>query len=260
MAPGAVQPRRPYQPWGPITYWESGRNSILHQLQVGLNRRYSSGFTLQVEYQFSRALNEQTFGTAPIDNQNFRYDRGNQDGIRRHYAVSNYIYDLPFGKGKRWLSSLSGPAGKIVGGWQLAGILTVGTGQPYSVSFTPTQQGWLASRADYANAAAIVPADRSINQWFNPAAFRVPEPFTFGNTARNAFFGPNIVAWDGAIFKNTMITERLNSSLRFEFFNLPNRANFGNPQANISVPTTVGQITGTSTAARTIQFGLRLEF
>ena len=260
MAPGAVQPRRPYQPWGPITYWESGRSSILHQLQFGVLRRYTSGFTLQFEYQFSKALNEQTFGTAPIDNQNFRYDRGNQDGIRRHYAVTNYIYDLPFGKGKRWLAGLSGPAEKIVSGWQVAGILTVGTGQPYSVSFTPTLQGWLAGRADYANPAAVVPDDPSINQWFNPAAFSVPQPFTFGNTARNAFFGPNIVAWDGAIFKNTMITERLNSSLRFEFFNLPNRANFGNPQANISVPATVGQITGTSTAARTIQFGLRLEF
>jgi hypothetical protein len=162
MAPGPVQPRRPYQPWGPITYWESGRNSILHQLQLGIVRRYASGFTLQVEYQFSRALNEHTFGAAPIDNQNFRYDRGNQDGIRRHYAVSNYIYDLPFGRGRRWLSGLSGPASKIVGGWQLAGIVTLGTGVPHSVTFTPTQLGWLASRADYANAAEVVPAERSL--------------------------------------------------------------------------------------------------
>jgi len=261
MAPGPVQPRRPYQPWGPITYWESGRNSILHQLQLGLVRRYTSGFTLQVEYQFSRALNELTFGAAPVNNQNFRYDRGNQDSIRRHYAVANYIYDLPFGRGRRWLSGLSGPAARIVGGWQVAGIATLGTGAPHSVTFTPTQQGWLASRADYAGSAAdVVPADRSIYRWFNPAAFRAPQPFQFGNTARNAFFGPNIAVWDAAIFKNTQITERLSSSLRIEFFNLPNRANFGVPAANISVPATVGQIAGTSTAARTIQFGLRLEF
>ncbi len=64
MAPGAVQPRRPFHPWGPITYWESGRNSILHQLQLGVLRRYSSGVALQAEYQFSRALNEFIFGDA----------------------------------------------------------------------------------------------------------------------------------------------------------------------------------------------------
>lgn len=258
MAPGAAQPLRPYQPWGPITYWESGRNSMLHQLQLGFVRRYTSGFTLQFEYQFSRALAEPT---TPLDYRNFRYDRGNQDGIRRHYAVSNYIYDLPFGRGQRWLSGLNGAAAMIVGGWQLAGIATLGTGTPYSVAFTPTLQGWRASRADYAGSADdVVPEDRSINRWFNPAAFRAPAPFQFGNTARNAFFGPNIAVWDAAIFKHTPITERLNSSLRIEFFNLPNRANFAAPQTNISIPATVGQITGTSTAARTIQFGLRLDF
>ena len=98
-------------------------------------RRYSSGFTFQFEYQFSRALNEYTFGDAPADNQNFRYDRGNQDSIRRHYAVTNYSYELPFGRGKRFLSGVNGLTNKVVGGWQLAGILTTGTGVPYSVTF-----------------------------------------------------------------------------------------------------------------------------
>jgi len=134
MASGAVQPRRPYQPWGPITYWESGRNSILNQVQVGFVRRYSSGFTFQSEYQFSRALNEFTFGDAPANNQNFRYDRGNQDNIRRHYSVSNYSYELPFGRGRHFLSGVSGAMDKVVGGWQIAGIVTLGSGAPYSVS------------------------------------------------------------------------------------------------------------------------------
>jgi hypothetical protein len=261
MAAGPVQPRRPYQPWGPVTYWESGRNSVLNQMQLGLIRRFSKGLTAQIEYQFSRALNEFTFGDAPADNQNFRYDRGNQDNIRRHYLVSNYSYELPFGKGRRFLGNVTGPAGKIVGGWQVAGILTAGTGTPYSVSFTPTLLGWLPSRASLVSTyAAAEPSNRSIDRWFAPEAFTIPAPYTFGNSARNALFGPGLVAWDSGVFKNTAITERINSSFRVEFFNLLNRANFSNPANNINAPASVGRITATSTAARTVQFGLRLDF
>ena len=261
MAPGAVQARRPYQPWGPITYWESGRNSILHQLQLGAVRRYASGFTLQAEYQFSRALNEFTFGDAPADNTNFRYDRGNQDGIRRHWFVTNYAYDLPFGRGQRFLSGLGGAANKLLGGWQLSGIISIGTGQPYSVNFTATQLGWLSSRADIVSGyEAATPSDRSIDRWFAPEAYAIPAPFTFGSSARNALFGPGVAAWDAAVFKNTQITERLRASFRTEFFNVLNRANFGNPGNSLSVPANVGRIASTITDPRTIQFGLRLEF
>ena len=268
MAPGAVQPRRPYQPWGPITFWEAGRNSILNQVQVGLNRRFASGFTGQFEYQFSRSLTEIDFfpfspTSVPPNNQNFRYDRGNQDGIRRHYAASNFSYDLPFGAGKRWASGARGPFNKIAGGWQLAGIILAGGGSPFGVNFTPNQAGWLASHADFApgaNAAKATPGDRSIDRWFDPAAFAVPAPFTFGNTARNSFWGPGLFSWDAALFKSTRISERIDSSFRVEFFNLTNTANFANPANNVSVAAAVGRITATSTAARTVQFGLRLGF
>ncbi len=261
MASGTVQPRRPFQPWGPITYWESGRNSILNQLQVGVQRRYASGFSLQAEYQFSRALNEFTFGDAPANNQNFRYDRGNQDGIRRHWFVTNYAYDLPFGKGKRFLSGSSRLSEMLVGGWRLSGIMSLGTGQPYSVNFTATQLGWLSSRANIVSSySAAKPSNQSIDRWFDPTAFAIPAPFTFGSGARNALFGPGIMAWDSAIFKNFSITERLRASFRTEFFNMLNRANFGNPATNISVPSNVGRIASTVTDPRTIQFGLRLDF
>jgi hypothetical protein len=261
MSPGPVQPRRPFQPWGPVTYWESGRNSFLHQVQVGLIRRYTSGFAVQAEYQFSRALNEFTFGDAPINNQNLRYDRGNQDSIRRHWFVTNYVFDLPLGKGRRWLSGVSGLASKLVGGWQLSGITSVGTGQPYSVTFTATQLGWLSSRANVVGGyGAAIPVRRSIDRWFATEAFAVPAPFTFGNGARNALFGLGLATFDAAIFKNTQITERLRASFRAELFNAFNRANFGNPATNISAPANVGRVTSTVTDPRTIQFGLRIEF
>jgi hypothetical protein len=169
--------------------------------------RYTSGFTFQFECQFSRALTEYTFGDGLADNQNFRYDRGDQDSIRRHYAVTNYSYELPFGRGKKLLSGVSAPVNKVVGGWQVAGILTAGTGKPYSVTFTPALLGWLPSRADVISYTATAPSNQSLDRWFAPQAFRTPQPFTFGNSARNALFGPGLVAWDSGVFKTTAITE-----------------------------------------------------
>ncbi len=256
-APGAVQPRRPYQPFGPITYYESGRDSITNQLQLGAIRRFSSGFAFQFEYQFTRALGEQIHVLAPMDNRNTRLDRGNLDNIRRHFVATNYVYDLPFGKGKRFLSSLSGPAGALLSGWQIAGISTFGGGEPFSVTFASTVLGWPSSRANIVGDPKI--SNPSVQRWFNPAAFAVPAPFQFGNSARNLLFGPGFFNWDGAVFKSTQLTDRTRLDFRAEFFNILNHPNFGIPASNISVPATVGRI-ASATDPRDIQFALRLVF
>ncbi|MCI0626618.1 MAG: TonB-dependent receptor [Acidobacteria bacterium] len=256
-APGAVQPRRPYQPFGPITYYESGRDAITHQLQLGALRRFSSGVAFQFEYQFTKALGEQIHILAPMDNRNTRLDRGNLDTIRQHFAAINYIYDLPFGRGKRYLSSTSGLAAALLGGWQIAGISTFGSGEPYSVTFTSTVLGWPSSRADIIGNPKV--NDPTTQRWFNPTAFAVPSPFNYGNSARNMLFGPGFFNWDAALFKNTQLTERLRLEFRAEFFNILNHPNFGVPASNISVPATVGRISS-ATDPRDIQFGLRLVF
>lgn len=104
------------------------------------------------------------------------------------------------------------------------------------------------------------PANRSIDRRFNPDAFAVPAPFTYGNSARNMLFGPGFFNWDAAVFKHTAIGERINLEFRAEFFNILNHPSFGLPAADISVPATVGRIRSTATEARNIQFGLRLSF
>jgi hypothetical protein len=145
----------------------------------------------------------------------------------------------------------------LVGGWQIAGISTIGSGEPYSVTFTSTVLGWPSSRADIVGDPKV--SNPSTQQWFNPAAFAVPAPFLYGNSARNLLFGPNFFGWDAAIFKNTQLTERLRLEFRAEFFNVLNHPNFGVPASNISVPATVGRIS-TATDPRDIQFGMRLVF
>ena len=256
-AAGALQARRPVQIMGAITMGTTDRTTATHQLQLGATRRFSSGLAFGVEYMWTRALGPHVYGDLPMDYRNIRLDRGNLDFLKRHHASINYVYDLPFGKGQRFLSSLPGAAEKLIGGWQLAGISYLMTGDPYSVTFTSTTLGWPSSRADIVGNPTV--SNPSLTQWFNPAAFAVPQPFLYGNSARNMLFGPGQIYWDASVFKSTKLTERLTLQFRAEFFNILNHANFGNPASNISVPTTVGRISS-ATDPRNMQFGLRLQF
>ena len=255
--PGNVQLNRPIQPFGPVNYQETGRNSILNSIQAGLIRRYSNGISFQVEYQFNKALGENTFAAQPMDFRNARLDRGNLDYVRRHVTTANYVYDLPFGRGKALANDAPAVVNTLISGWQLSGILSVGTGEPFSPSFVSTVVGWPSSRPDIVGDPEL--SNPSIRRWFNPGAFAVPAPFTFGNSARNELFGPGYFNWDAGLFKNTALTDRMSLEFRAEVFNLPNRANFGLPAANISVPAVVGTI-NSAADARTFQFGLRLRY
>jgi hypothetical protein len=258
-APGQIQPRRPFQPFGTIAYRESGRNSITNQIQLGARRRFADGISFQLEYQYTNALSEQPFGiSAPMDSFRAYLDRGHADFIAHHVTTANYTWDLPFGRGRAW--ELSGVADKIFGGWQLAGIVGVGSGQPFSVTFDSTVTGWPSNRANVVPDQPLYPEDRSIARWFNPAAFAVPAQFTYGNSARNMLFGPGYFNWDTAVFKNTAITEHVNLQFRAEFFNILNHPSFGVPSSNVSVASQVARITSTANTPRDIQFGLRLSF
>lgn len=255
FGPGPVQPRRPIQPFSAINYYDSGGNQISHSLQLGAIKRYSNGLLFQLEYQYVRAIGEDLY-TGPQDIRNFRADRANLSGLRRQFLTSNYLYELPVGEGKP-LGNRGALGRYILGGWQIGGITTVGSGLPFSPSFNSTIQGSPGGRPDVVGDWHV--DNPSITRWFNPAAFAVPAPFTFGNAGKNIMTGPGLFNLDISIYKNTRIAEGASLQFRSEFFNIINHANFGNPAANISVPSQVGRIT-TASAARVIQFGLRLLF
>ncbi len=96
-------------------------------------------------------------------------------------------------------------------------------------------------------------------QWFNPAAFVVPAPYTFGNSSRNLLFAPGDIVIDLSVLKDFSLYERLKMQFRAEAFNAPNHFNWAGPASNISVPASVGRITS-GAEARIIQFGLKLLF
>lgn len=258
QAAGTIQSRRPYQPWASIAALDTNGNSITHQMQVEVIRRYQNGLFLQASYTWNKTLDNVPIVGTPQDPYNARASRADGDSIRHHVFYAASSYELPFGPGKRFLN-VSGPGGKIIGGWGLASILQLRSGTPFSVGFSPTVAGWYANRANTVS-SSLYPAKRDIEEWFNPAAFAVPGQFTFGSSARNLLFGPGQVIIDISVLKDTKITEKMTAQFRAEFFNFPNHPSFGNPSSNISVPASVAKIRGTSVDPRAIQFGLKLLF
>ncbi|MBI1786702.1 MAG: carboxypeptidase regulatory-like domain-containing protein [Acidobacteria bacterium] len=257
QAPGTIQSRRPYQPWASISTLDTNGGSITHQMQVEVIRRYHGGLYVQANYTWNKTLDNVPIVGSPQNPYNAALDRADGDQIRHHVFYFSSTYDLPFGPGKKFLSA-GGAAGRIVGGWGVAGILQIRSGTPFSVGFSPNQAGWYANRANLVS-SDLYPAKRDIEGWFNPAAFAIPAPFTFGSGARNLLFGPGQSIIDVSLLKDTKITERTNLQFRAEFFNLPNHPSFGNPASNISVAG-VSKIRGVSVEARAIQFGLKLLF
>ncbi len=257
-APGQIQPRRPYQPWSSIGLVSSGGDSAIHQLQLEAVKRYSGGLNFQLEYSWNRSLDDTPISGGPEDPYNNARDKGNSDQVRRHIFTAAYSYELPFGTGKKFLN-VGGIAGKFVSGWQIAGITYLRTGQPFSVSFNTSVAGWGSGRADLVSNPTLGRGERSEYRWFDPAAFAVPQQFTYGNSSRNLLFAPGDIVFDMSLLKDTRIAERYNVQFRLESFNLPNHANLGGPGTNISVPGSVGRITSVGDP-RQIQIGLKILF
>ena len=173
--------------------------------------------------------------------------------------VTSYVYELPFGKGKPFFSGASGVANALVGNWQLSGIVQAMSGLPFSPTFSTTVVGAVAGRPNVVPGAALYPGQRTLAQYFNPAAFSVPANFTFGNAGYDLLWGPGQYTWDMGAAKNIRIHERLGLELRMDAFSVFNHPTFGNPGTDITNLATVGRITSAG-GNRTLQFGAKLSF
>ena len=167
---------------------------------------------------------------------------------------------------------MQGVAGKLLGGWQVSGIVSARTGLPINILVTRKSSDMLDGnsknqRPNLVPGVPLYPANQTINNWLNPAAFAVPAKGTWGNLGRNAARGPGFWETDAALEKSTPISERVNLKFRAEAFNLFNHPNFANPASNISSKSDFGVITdilnsgavGTGTPRR-LQLMLRAEF
>jgi hypothetical protein len=185
---------------------------------------------IQAQYGWTNCRDEgPPTGAGPQIVSNPRADYGNCPYLARHSFVTNYIYELPFGRGRRWVQG--GILSQVVGGWNLAGVTSYLTGPAFSVTFVAPSiyPGWIAGRADVV--PGVDPYLRSHAHspnatWLNPAAFAPPAPGQWGNSPRNGYFGPGYYNWDMSLMKNFAVIQEQRLQFRADFFNVFNHTNW----------------------------------
>jgi len=260
-APGTTveQSRRPYQPFSTITEaFDPIYHTTGNSLQVGLHKQYRHGFMINAEYQWIRVLGVENHQNPTTIGDSY----GPISSITPQTLEVSYAYELPFGRNKLLFGTASGFTNKLISGWQIAGLTSFQTGQPFSVTYTaPGSQVYGASgRADRVPGVPLYPAHKTNAEWFNPAAFAAPAPYAFGNSGYDMLRGPNYQNWDMNLEKNTAIGERYKLQLRGEVFNVANHPNFGVPSSAISNPASFGVISSVVNENRTIEFAAKLNF
>lgn len=264
-AGAGTQAMRPYPDYGFILCHCEIQNSAYNALQLGLERRFRGGLFWSVSYTFSKFMdyNEDNFSQMfPMDPYNLRLEWGLSQSHFPHRFVTAMVYDVPFGKGRRWING-GGPAGWLAGGWQVSSIVTAQSGdqvwitQPNNTAQTFSRQ----FRPNWVSAAVLPEGERSINRWFNTGAFVAPAARTIGNSPKfPGIQGPGLFSVDASLIRFIALPwrEGMKFELRGDFFNLPNRTNLSAPAGAFGNPT-FGRITG-ARLARTMQFGLKFWF
>ena len=275
---GAVQGRRPFNQYANINVTTPAFSSHYDGLEVRAEKKMSAGTHFLISYTFSKST----------DNASASNGLGNTGGLQnahdvnaewgpsvydvRNRFVASFLYQLPFGQKRKFLSGIGGMADSIIGGWQINGIVTLRNGQPFN-AVLPTDNsntGQSADRPDrigdpYATSVpgapgALNPACGSTkvpNCWANPAAFRAAPAFTFGTGTRNSLIGPGGQEINISLAKNFRILETRRLEFRAESFNLLNKVNLNNPSNTLNA--NFGRIL-IAEAPRQLQLGLRLVF
>jgi outer membrane receptor protein involved in Fe transport len=280
------------QNFSSVNYFDFNADSYYHGLQLNLSKRFSGGLQFQTAYTLSKSIDtassmESVFlngasGNFRQDPSDTRAERALSDFDVRHNFVANFLYDLPFGKGRRFSGNLRGAAdaliATLIGGWSAGGIVNLKSGFPFNVSlgFNRARNGIQAVQVQRPDVVPGVDLSDAIvgdpSGFVNPDFFQLQPAGFYGNAPRNGLRGPDLRSFDMTLIKRTQITERVRTEFRFEAFNLFNRPNFAPPEAvNRTIYTgvdsdtgaqilnpTFGQLTRTSTTSRQLQFGLKL--
>jgi len=262
--------RVPYFGYAQIFQAEDTISSNYNSLQVKVDKRFSHGLSSLLAYTWSKSIDGASvfFGSGanattifPQNNYNLAAERGNSDFDIRHRLSWSFLYEIP---------SAHGLPKAIGNGWQVGGILSLQTGQPFSVL-----SGQDNSSTGLGNDRPNLVGDpnagpHTVSRWFNTAAFTQNAILTFGNAGRNIVTGPGFHNLDFSVLKNTRIRENLNLQFRAEFFNIANHPSFALP-ANILAAPNFGTLFQTPDAAqnnvglgsggpRLIQLAVKLSF
>jgi outer membrane receptor protein involved in Fe transport len=226
---------------------DDGVNSY-KALQIKVDHRASAGLTLNGSYTYSRAIDQG--GNDGVYQPDLRQFTGRQDYNRDSVLILTSLYELPFGRGKKFMGNSSRAADLLLGGWQWNATMVIGSGLPFSPSYGEcnSDRDTGPCRPDLTGSFNM--GSGSFNNqtrqvvYFTPVAplatngassgpFTRPQIGTFGNIHRNQFTGPGEFLSDMSIFKNFTITERVHAQFQAEFFNVFNHPVYGNPNSCI---------------------------
>ena len=277
-----------------IDWFRSTGSSNYNSLQARFEKRFSKGLQFQASYTWAHSLDiASNANLGPTQNnsdfRDFRIPQqeyGNSDFDVRNRLVINSIYELPIGRGKHFLGDAQGFVNQVVGGWQVANIISISSGNWYTVldsngNFANADggAGGVSQRPDVvgdwnrpgqiaANPTCVGPTRiHTPSAWFNTCAFVDPALGSFGDVGRNTVESPGYRTWDFSAFKFFKTSERTELEFRAEFFNLLNHTNFlfanSGPQNGNNATILGTSQFGSLTAARPprqIQFALKFSF
>ena len=231
-----------------------------NSLQMKVDRRFTDGLNITTAFTYGKGLGFQggdDGGLIFYLSQQRNYARNDFD--RKYTFVQSYVYELPFGPGKKFIRS--GVAGNLLGNWRVTGILTLMTGIPMTLTASGSAEN-LPGTTQTVNQVSTYQVLNGIgpnSPWFNPAAFTQPSGSgVAGNTGRNFISGPGFVDLDASVVKLITFRERFKFELRGEAFGVTNTPQFSNPGTSITA-STFGYVTGAS-GGRTMQLGAKLDF
>jgi hypothetical protein len=250
---------------------------VYHALQTRLQKRFSSGGTLLVAFEYAKDIGNADTMTGyseyyqPGEIQDYYNLRGERSELSYNApfrGVVSYVMPLPVGKGKKLLTNASGVVDKFVSGWGVSGIVTFQSGFPIPLLAQPT------SLSTYFNGGPPRPnvvancnstiggaAQAKLTKWFDTSCYTQPSSFNLGNEPRVDSHArtQGINNWDFSLTKDTKITERFSLAYRAEVFNLFNRVQF-NPPGNQLGSSLFGVVSGQLNSPRLIQMAMRLAF
>jgi hypothetical protein len=250
--------------------YDAGAIQKSHALDVSVERQFRKGLILQSGWTWAKNMADAPGGTdgGTIENPYDRArDMSNQPSVPRHRFVTSAVYEIPFGTGQRYGTSMPAWVKQSLGNWQISGITVFQTGFPLTPTFgsgDPSNTRSVGGRPD--QIASWQLTSPTIDKWYDSAAYAVPANGRFGYASPYSVFGPGIANFDFGLFKYFSLWEKGRLQFRMTSTNFFNHPNFGDPNMSIQ-STSAGRITGLRSGdsglgpgTRIIRLGLRLEF
>jgi hypothetical protein len=251
---------RPYPQFTDIIpLYAAGAKSRYNALQITGRKRITQGLMFEGSYTFAKA---EEIGMSHQNSYDLDASWALASYDINHRFVMSYLYEIPFGRGRHFLSGASPLVNAIAGGWQFNGITTLQAGTPLSITANNTA-GIFGARTQPNNNGRDPRLSGSIEnrlgKYFDTSVYSQPDPFTFGNEPvfSPVLRAPGVRNFDLSLFKNFDVTTGIKAQFRVEALNAFNRVQFSGPNTSVT-SSSVGVISGQANAPRQLQFGLKL--